>query len=882
MSHHFISQSTLCQSYHRFLLARLHVESLAVGAGLSVRHVRNKLEYLPITLKGAYDKALERIYNQEPEHRRIALKAVAWVSYAFRALSLKELQHAIAMGISDTVLDEDSVIDEQNITSLCAGLLVVDQRTNVVNLVHHSTKSYFSDYMNDIRYILLHEFHEEVTLICAACLTLDSLKGLNIWEIVQDYPLACYAAQYMGDHARNSSKGSFEPPILDIVCSLLSHPDKQKPLLSLLDGLDLIQAAFYSKGKPKARENTEALVNVDCETEMPALLDSMLKIELPDTPSTIGSPTITASDTDRVIGDGAEHEEFWETKIRASRTPELTALELTASIGLAKIASLLLKSGTRRTTLALALQRGFEKAVELVLNNGAWVDLQREHGRGVLLLITERGWYNAGNTIIENARLAAKEEAPGRPQDRIHFLVAAYKGNIKELTLDARRLKLMDRDIGATALFLAVEKGFVQMVEALLSLGIDINSKDTLGQTALHRATRRKDEEMIRLLLKSGADVECKDDDYQTPWSANLRCNNSDILQILLNAGADPSTRGQQGVSELYTAAKDGDTQIVKYMLKSGTNPSIQTEYGWAPLHWAASNGHVDCVKLLLEAGAEPNTVSDQRVTPLDLATRANQKVVIEVLHDAGAKLYKDTEAAAEHKSNETKKGGEWHSTKTQDRGNTSVVSLNEGKIHPDIEKLRLCYDKPLARTLLYPTAVGQFVYPSGTTGAVNNIYEVSHFLESKTASISVRRSETRAEMWEYSQSENHFDVDDMLYTVVKIKADYSKFKLWGRQQDPFTDTLIMHKLWTGCWSVWHEIESKSKASLLRTMPELSKDKEEVSSWMLYDHVLQARSGWNDATPWICFELGVARQMQDLIVTCWVAKLWAETAGLQT
>ena len=871
----------LCQSYPRFLLARLHVESLGVAAGLSVRRVRNKLEYLPVTLKGAYDKALERIYNQEPEHRRIALNAVAWVSYAFRVLSLKELQHAIAMKISDTVLDEDSVMDGQDITSLCAGLLVVDQRTNVVNLVHHSTKSYLDDYMNDIRYILLHEFHEEVTLICAAYLTLDSLKGLSIWELVQDYPLACYAAQYMGDHARNSSKGSFEPHIVDIVCSLLSHPDKQKPLLSLLDGLDLIQAGFYSKDKPKARGNTEALVDADCETEMPALLDSMLKIELPDTPSTRGSPTITASDTDKVIGDRAEHEEFWETKIRTSRTPELTALELTASMEFAKIASLPLKDETRRTTLALALQRGFEKAVELVLNNGAWVDLQSEHGRGVLLLMTERGWYNAGNTIIENARLAAKEEAPGRAQDRIHFLVAAYNGNIKELTLDAQQLKLMNRNIGAAALLLAVAKGFVQMVEALLSLGVDINSKDTLGQTALHRATRRKDEEMMRLLLKSGADVECKDDDNRTPWSANLRCNNPDSLQILLNAGANPSTSGQQGVSELYTAAKDGDTQIVKYMLKSSTNSSIQTHYGWAPLHWAASNGHVDCVKLLLEAGAEPNTVSDQRVTPLDLATRANQKVVIEVLHDAGAELYEDTEAAAEHTFNVINEDDEWHSSETQDRGNTSVVSLDGGKIRPDIEKLRLYYDKPLARTLLHPTAVGQYVYPSGTTGAVNNIYQVSHFLESKTASISVRRSKTRSEMWEYSESKSHFDVDDMLYALVKMKADYSEFALCGGQQDPLDDALKMHKLWTGCWSVWHDIESKSKAYLLRTTPELSKNKEEISSWMLYNNVLQARSGWTDATPWICFELGVDRQMQDLIVTCWVAKLWAETAGLQ-
>jgi len=879
----------LCQSNHRFLLARLHVESLASAAGLSVKHVRIKLKTLPTTLKGTYDDAMERIENQVPDHRRIALKAMAWVCYAFRALSLKELQHALAVEPGDTMLDEDLVMDAQSITSLCAGLVVVDQRTNVVNLVHYSTRSYFGD----IRHIQFREFHAKITLVCATYLTLDFLKGVKIWEIVQDYPLACYAAQFMGDHARNSPEESLEPSILNMICNLLSHPDKRKPLLSLLDGLDLIQAGFYSKGKPMTRENTEAVIDAYVETEMPALFDSVLEIEHADTSSTISSRTITGTDTDILIGDRAKDEEIWETKIKTSRIPKITALHLAASMGLAKIASLLLKETTNidavdetgKTALVLALERGFEKAVEFLLNSGACVDLRHEHGRGVLLLITERGWYNAGNTIIENARLTAEEEAHGRAQDRIYFLLAAYEDNIDESTVlgtgDELQLRSMDRDIGAAALFLAVEKGFGQMVETLLSLGIDVNSKDDLGQTALHRATHRKDEKMVRSLLKIGADVECKDDDDRTPWSANLRCNNPDILQILLDAGANPSTCGQQGVSELYTAAKDGDTEIVKYMLKSGTYPSIQTQYGWTPLHWAASYGHVDCVKLLLEAGAEPNTVSDQRVTPLDLATQADQNIVIELLHQAGAILYEDTEAIAKHKVDEFEKDREWDATNPPDRDETSLVSLDEGKLGADVKRLRLYYDKPLARTLLKPTAVGRYVYPSGTTGPVNDIYEVSHLLESSSASINVRRSKTRAEMWEYLRSESNFDADDMLYEIIKIKADYQEFELSGRQQDPFTGTMIMHKDWTGGWRVRHYVDGNSKPYLLRTTPEWSKNKEGDSRWMLEDGVLQARSGWDDATPWICIELSIDRQMQDLIVTCWIVKLWSETAALQ-
>lgn len=887
------SQRVLCSMIHRFLLARLHVESLASAARLSVKHVRNKLDTLPTTLTGTYDDAMERIESQDPDHKRIAFKAMAWVSYAFRSLSLKELQHAIAVEPGDTVLDEELVMDGQSITSLCAGLVIVDQRTNVVNLVHYSTKSYFED----IRHIHFPEFHAKITLVCATYLTLDSLKGAKIWEMVQKYPLACYAAQYMGDHARNSPEEALEPSILDMICNLLSHPDKRRPLLSLLDGLDLIQAGFYSQGKPLTRENTEALLDSSIEKEIPPLFDSVLELaqhQHSDASSTTSSITITGSDTATESGDRNEDEEVWETKIKTSRIPEVTALHLAASMGLAKIASLLLKETTNidavdetgKTALALALERGFEKAVEFLVNSGASVDLRHEHGRGVLLLVTERGWYNAGDTIVEKARLTGKEETSESVRDRIYLLLSAYEDNVSELTrLVAIKnicLQSDDRDIGAAALFVAGEKELIDMVETLLAFGVDVNSKDDLGQTLLHRATHRKSEAMIMLLLKHGADVDAKGDDYRTPWSANLRNRNEKILQILLDAGANPSTYGQQGVTELYAAAKDGDSATVNYMLKSGTNPSVQTQYGWTPLHWAASYGHIDCVKLLLEAGAELDPCSDQRVTPLDLASQAEQTVTAAMLLKAGAHYYEDIEAPTWLPAlDELEKDGQWVSINSADSEENAFASLDEGKVGPDGGKLRLCYDKPLARTLKKATAVGQYLYPVGTHGKRDNIYEVSHLLETSSHTINIRRSPTRPEMWDYSRHPRHFDMDDMLYEVTRVKPDYQEFELYGKQQNALPGTIRMHRDWTGGWKIRHNTEGNSKPYLLRTTPEWSKNKEEDSRWMIEDGVLQARSGWDDGTPWICFELGLGRQMQDVIVTCWITKLWSETAAGQ-
>ncbi|KAL8730751.1 MAG: hypothetical protein Q9166_003821 [cf. Caloplaca sp. 2 TL-2023] len=876
-----------------FLLARLHVESLASAAGLSIKHVRNKLKTLPTTLTGTYDDAMQRIDKQAPDHTRIALKALAWVSYALRPLSLKELQHAIAVEPGDRELDEELIMDGQSITQLCAGLVIVDQRTNVVNLVHYTTKNYF----DDIRHVKFPEFHANITLICATYLTLDTLKGAKIWEMVHNFPLACYAAQYMGDHARHSPEEALDSSTLDVICHLLSHPDNRKPLLSLLDALDLIRSGFYLSESAPHRNDGEEEEPEPIEPELPALFGTALELSehyQTSSSSTLSITTISSEDTVTDLG----KEEPWETKIKSSRIPEVTALHLAASMGLAKIASLLLKETTNidavdetgKTALGLALERGFEKAVELLINSGACVDLRHDHGQAILLLVNERDWRVAADGIVARAREAVDKEAPGTKRNQLSLLLAAYDGDVDKFkqVKEEHELDLVSeyRRVGETSLFLAIERQDLAMAQMLISLSVDVDAKDNCGQTALHRATRRKNERLIKLLLSNKAEVDCKDDDGRTPWSANVRSQENRILDMLREAGADPSTKGLQGVSELYTAAKDGETDIVRFMLKSGTDPSIQTNYQWAPLHWAASYGHTECVRLLLGAGADISVISDQRVTPLDLAVQAGQSAVVAMLSAAGAKHYHDFQSKGLPAESVARLEEEvdWVAVEKMDASQkeTSVTHMLpeiEG-IANDQTKLRLVYDKPLARTLKYNTAVGQYLYMAGTSGPSANIYEVSQVLETQSGSISVRHSPTRADMWDYPLKAGFFDEDDVLYDIVRMRLDYQEFELQGRHQDPLPGTIRMHRDWTGGWKIRHD-HKEAKTPLFRTTPDWSKHGDEDCRWSTENGMLLARSGWEDATPILCFEVGAERSMQDIIVACWITKLWSETAALQ-
>ena len=866
------------------------MESLSSAAALSIKHVRKKLQSLPTTLTGTYDEAMRRIEAQDPDHTSIALKTLAWLSYAFRSLSLGELQHALAIEPNSTRLDEEDIMDGNSITALCAGLVVVDQGTNTVTFVHYTTSKYFED----MRAGRFPGFHATITMSCATYLALNALGNSSIWAIVRHYPLACYAAQYMGDHARHNPEDALEPSILEVIGRLLSHPDKRKPLISLLDGLDLIRSGFYSGEMPHNVSDTTEISNEATATN--AMSPSgktqgtsehmAVGVDESDVRSATEcsefSGAATLSCVSERLNSAAEElsrsdveadSQPWQSRTSVSRMPEITALHLAASMGLAKVASLLIRESgdidavddTGKTALALAMERGFERAVEFLINSGASVDLGSGHGQGIFLLVAERDWGTVADIIARKTRSNYDpNDRRDIQQNAAQFLLAAYDGNNLEISSLFKGpdlgVELLNSEVGATALFIAVERQHVPVADTLLNSGVDVNSKDSMGQTSLHRATHRGHKEMILFLIKHGADIDCQNDDGRTPWSANIRSNNQLVLKLLLNAGADPSTKGHQGVSELYIAAQNGETQVVKTMLESGTDPSIRTQFDWAPLHWAAYYGHTDCVRLLIQAGAELSPVSDQDASPLDLALRANQIEIVDILTRAGAKESRDDQNLFK-----IGKGTDKMESTAKNTRNASESST----------KISLIFDKPVQQGLL----VGQFIYPSTFLEPKSFIYQLSQPLETLSSFLSIRTAQRRADMVEYPIGPEAYDSTDILYDIWHSTVDYQKLQLRGGAQSSFSGVIDMHRDWTGGWKVRHYHDGGSEY-LFRTTPDWARMKEEGCRWMTEDGKLLARTGMEDVTPTLCFEHGLQREMQDVLVSCWAGKLWSETVAI--
>jgi len=101
----------------------------------NARQVRAALEKLPEGMDRTYDEAMERVERQDDGCKQLAKRVLSWITYAVRPLSVKELQHALAVMPDTTELDPDDITDDEILTSVCAGLVVINEERNVIGLV---------------------------------------------------------------------------------------------------------------------------------------------------------------------------------------------------------------------------------------------------------------------------------------------------------------------------------------------------------------------------------------------------------------------------------------------------------------------------------------------------------------------------------------------------------------------------------------------------------------------------------------------------------------------------------------------------------------------------------------------------------------------------
>ncbi|VUC29466.1 unnamed protein product [Clonostachys rosea] len=154
-----------------------------------------------------YDQAMKRI--MQGRCRELARSVLKWITFAKRPVTNHELRHAIAAEIAfrigETRINED-FLPTIEFSSVCAGLITVDEETGIIQLVHRTAQEYFQRSQE-------HWFpnaDENIASICVGylsspafehgpCATDEEFKAR-----LERNPLYDYAARFWGHHARTA------------------------------------------------------------------------------------------------------------------------------------------------------------------------------------------------------------------------------------------------------------------------------------------------------------------------------------------------------------------------------------------------------------------------------------------------------------------------------------------------------------------------------------------------------------------------------------------------------------------------------------------------------------------------------------------------------
>uniref|UniRef100_A0A3Q0SID9 Ankyrin repeat domain 28 n=1 Tax=Amphilophus citrinellus TaxID=61819 RepID=A0A3Q0SID9_AMPCI len=311
--------------------------------------------------------------------------------------------------------------------------------------------------------------------------------------------------------------------------------------------------------------------------------------------------------------------------------------------------------------------------LELLVCNGADVNIKSKDGKTPLHMTAIHGRFSRSQAIIENGAEIDCEDKNGNTP--LH-IAARYGHELLINTLVTNRADTAKRGIhGMFPLHLAALSGFSDCCRKLLSSGeqhspllkmhllhnplpcSNLNrelSYVCFSRTPLHYAAANCNYQCLFTLVGSGASVNDLDERGCTPLhyaaASDTDGNNNLELEASIN-DANPGIRDNQGYNAVHYASAYGhrlcleliasETPLDVLMETSGTDilNDADVRAPVSPLHLAAYHGHHQAMEVLVQSLLDLDVRNSQGRTPLDLAAFKGHVECVDVLINQGASI---------------------------------------------------------------------------------------------------------------------------------------------------------------------------------------------------------------------------------------------------
>jgi hypothetical protein len=388
---------------------------------------------------------MDRIEGQIADQKQLAKQALSWITCARRPLTTIELQHALGVEAGESKLDEENLSEIEDIVSLCAGLVTIDEESGIIRLVHYTTQEYFKRTQNQ----WFPDGESDITKICLTYLSFHVFESgccqndEEFEQRLQLNPLYDYASHNWGYHAREAYTLT-----QDLNQAIIDFFEKKSQLEASIQALLAINRwpgdFGYSQECPRQVTGLHLAVYFGVETIVELLLKN-----------------------------GAD--------IEATRSDGWTPLFWAANNGRVDVAKILLDKGagveatdkTGWTPLFWAANTGHVDMINLLVEKGADIEAADINEETPLSAAVISGNIDAVKLLLE-----------------------------KGANIDAAN------KWGVSPIYTASDSESVDVLNLLLEKGADIEAVDIYGETPLWKAKKFGRVDVVKLLIDKAADIE--------------------------------------------------------------------------------------------------------------------------------------------------------------------------------------------------------------------------------------------------------------------------------------------------------------------------------------------------------------------------------------
>ncbi|OBT88430.1 hypothetical protein VE02_03298 [Pseudogymnoascus sp. 03VT05] len=479
-----------------------------------------------------------------------------------KGLSSEELLHALSVNPGETDLDRDNFEDMDDIVSFCAGLVTVDDKSNIIRLIHYTTQEYFLQIRQDWNPTA----QKDITTTCLTYISFGPFKtGVPsddkiLDDILETYVFFDYASQHWVQHAM---------PVQEQVLDLA---------LIVLKDMELVSYLVYSMSKLRNRLREPSAyglhrmgcmgVHLTAKLGLNYLLGVLLG-EIGDA----GIANVRDVKGQTPLSWAAKHGQTATVKLLVERD------DVDANS----------KDDFGLTPLSLAAGKGHIAIVKFLLEqDDVNAELSDNYGQTPLAWSAAKGRQEIVKLLIERDDVNADSKDNG---GRTPLAWSALRGDeeIAKLLVERDDVNADSKDNeGQTPLSLSAKYGLAEIVQLLVDRDdVNANSKDNSGWTPLTWSAAYNHEETVKLLVeRDDVNADSKDKDGGTPllWSAAK--GHQEIVKLLVERDdVNADLKDIKGRIPLSWLAEHGQAAIVQLLVdRDDVNADSKDNYGWTPL----------------------------------------------------------------------------------------------------------------------------------------------------------------------------------------------------------------------------------------------------------------------------------------------------------